>query len=43
MDITLADGQVIMPNYKLGIVSIDMKSKYNWPIQQEPGKPARKL
>jgi hypothetical protein len=43
MDISSADDRVIIPNYKDIIVCVDKKSKYNWSIQQQPGKSAWKL
>jgi hypothetical protein len=40
---TSADGRVIMHKYKVGILSLDRKSTYNWPIQQRPSKEAWRL
>jgi hypothetical protein len=42
-DITSADGEQIMPSYKLGLLSQDRKSTLNWPTQQRPGRESWKL
>ncbi len=39
-DITSADGRIIVPHYKVGIMSQDRKSNLRWPTQQRPGKKA---